>query len=183
MVERWLVWVVAGILLILLEIFAPSFFLLFLGIAAILTGVVSGVLDLSVAAELIIFSILAVLNTFLWALFVRPRLKYAAGTSQDEYVGTPGVAVTDIDSQGGQVMLDTPAIGSRLWEAFADQPISRGTRVLLVRITGNRLYVTPYSPEEAERLQAQSETDQHLLPLQRKFSDLLKDFLDEVFSK
>ncbi len=179
MVERWFIWVVAGILLVLLEIFAPSFFLLFLGIAAVLTGVASLVFELSIAAEFVLFSIFAIANTVLWAIFVRPRLKDAAGTAQEEYLGTPGVAVTDIDRKGGQVMLDTPAIGSRLWEAFAEQPIAAGTKVMLVEIHGNRIRVKPYDAEEAAALQSQQ--PQELLPLRRKFGELLKEFVEDVF--
>ena len=54
-------WLIAGVLLIVLEIFAPGVVFLWIGLAAIVTGVVAWVLpDLAVQWLVIVFAVLSV---------------------------------------------------------------------------------------------------------------------------
>lgn len=53
-------WVIAGVFLLVLELLAPGYFLLWFGIAALVTGAVAFVTALSWQVDLLIFVVLAV---------------------------------------------------------------------------------------------------------------------------
>src|SRR5438309_11772852 len=55
----WL-WLIGGVVLLIAEVIAPGFFLMFIGGAAIVTGLLSMVLPLGIALQLALFAILAV---------------------------------------------------------------------------------------------------------------------------
>ena len=57
----WL-WLIGGVLLLAAEVVAPGFFLIFIGAAAILTGVIALALGLSLAPQLAIFALVAFLS-------------------------------------------------------------------------------------------------------------------------
>lgn len=60
-VEHW-AWLIAGLVLVGLETLAPGVFLVWLGIAAILTGIVDYLLTLSWQASLVTFAALALVS-------------------------------------------------------------------------------------------------------------------------
>ena len=55
----WL-WLIGGVVLLIAELIAPGFFLMFIGGAAIVTGLLSLVLPLGVAIQFAIFAVIAV---------------------------------------------------------------------------------------------------------------------------
>jgi membrane protein implicated in regulation of membrane protease activity len=57
---EWL-WLIGGVVLLIAELIAPGFFLVFIGGAAIATGFASLLLPLSVPLQLAIFAVLAFL--------------------------------------------------------------------------------------------------------------------------
>lgn len=61
----WL-WVVTGIALAALEIFLPSFFMLWLGLSAILVGAASLFLPLDLTAQLFLWAILSIFCLVAW---------------------------------------------------------------------------------------------------------------------
>lgn len=71
-------WFVLGGLLLLAEIAAPGAFLLWLGIAALVTGVLAYVIDLTWQTEVLIFAALAVI-----AVLVGRRVAPAPGKASD----------------------------------------------------------------------------------------------------
>jgi membrane protein implicated in regulation of membrane protease activity len=71
-------WFVLGGLLLLAEIAAPGAFLLWLGIAALVTGVLAYVIDLNWQMEVLIFAALAVI-----AVLVGRRVAPAPGKASD----------------------------------------------------------------------------------------------------
>jgi membrane protein implicated in regulation of membrane protease activity len=71
MVEYWHWWVLATILLIL-EVFAPGAFMLWMGIAAAVIGALLLIApDLTLEVQLLAFSILSVASIVGWRLYVR----------------------------------------------------------------------------------------------------------------
>ena len=54
----WL-WMIGGILLLIAEIIAPGFFLVFIGVAALATGAFTLLFDMPLAFQLILFTIYA----------------------------------------------------------------------------------------------------------------------------
>jgi membrane protein implicated in regulation of membrane protease activity len=138
---EWL-WLIGGVVLLIAELIAPGFFLVFIGGAAIATGFAALLLPLSVPLQLAIFAVLAFL-----AARVGGRHAYAMryDYSPDPFLndrarrllGRVVVATQPIDSNGGRVR-----VGDSEWSARGG-PAAPGDRVRIVDIEGNCLKVEP----------------------------------------
>jgi membrane protein implicated in regulation of membrane protease activity len=137
----WL-WLIGGIVLLIAEVIAPGFFLMFLGAAAFATGLLSLLLPLSVPLELAVFALLAV-------IFVRVGGRRAYSTKYDystdpllndragRLLGKVVTVVQAVDGNGGRVK-----VGDGEWSARG-APAAVGDRVRIVDIDGNCLKVEP----------------------------------------
>ena len=137
----WL-WLIGGVLLLAAEIIAPGFFLMFIGAAAIATGLLALVLPIGIAVQLALFALL----TFA-VVRVGGRRAYASryDYSSDPHlndragrlIGTVVVVVEAVDKHGGRVR-----VGDSEWSARG-QPAAAGERVRIVDVEGNCLKVEP----------------------------------------
>jgi membrane protein implicated in regulation of membrane protease activity len=138
---EWL-WLIGGVVLLIAELIAPGFFLVFIGGAAIATGFAALLLPLSLPLQLAIFAVLAFLSAR-----VGGRHAYAMkyDYSPDPFLndrarrllGRVVVATQPIDSNGGRVR-----VGDSEWSARGG-PAEAGDRVRIVDIEGNCLKVEP----------------------------------------
>ena len=134
----WL-WAIGGLLLLIAEIVAPGFFLVFLGVAAIATGLFTLLFDLSLAPQLILFVIytaLAVMIGKRW--YAEPdHADQSIGLNQpsDRMVGKSVMVVDPVDEHGGRVR-----VGDGEWSARGG-PAAAGARVRVVAVDGNCLVV------------------------------------------
>jgi membrane protein implicated in regulation of membrane protease activity len=138
---EWL-WLIGGVLLLIAELIAPGFFLVFIGGAAIATGLVSMLVGIPIAAQLAIFSILAFLSARVGG---RYAYSYRYGYSSDpllndrvrRMLGKVVVVVEPVDANGGRVR-----VGDSVWSARGG-PAAVGDRVRIVDVEGNCLKVEP----------------------------------------
>src|SRR2546421_9038552 len=83
----WL-WLIGGVLLLIAELIAPGFFLIFIGAAGIATGVLALLLHLPVALQLAIFAIIAIIaGRFGGRRFYASRYDYSADPLLNDRVG------------------------------------------------------------------------------------------------
>ena len=66
-------WIIGGVVLLVLEVLAPGQIFLWLGVSAIVVGLIGFVADISWQAEFIIFGILAVACVVIYKRYVRGR--------------------------------------------------------------------------------------------------------------
>ena len=135
----WL-WLIGGVVLLIAEVIAPGFFLIFIGAAGIATGFLSLLLGLPTALQLAVFAVLAFLS-----VRVGGRRAYASryDYSADPDLNNPAkrllgrvvVVVQPVDSHGGRVR-----VGDSEWSARGS-PAAVGERVRIVDIDGNCLKV------------------------------------------
>ena len=110
------IWAIAGILLLIAEIIAPGFFLVFVGAAAIATGLFTLLFDLGTGAAAGLFAIYAVLAVMIgkrW--YGEPHggdQRHAINEPAKRLVGKTVTAVTDVDDHGGRVR-----VGDGEWNA------------------------------------------------------------------
>ena len=137
----WL-WLIGGIVLLIAEVIAPGFFLMFIGAAAIATGLLSLLLPANVPLELAIFAVLAVILVRVggrrayaskYDYSTDPLLNDRAG----RLLGKVVTVVQPIDAHGGRVR-----VGDGEWSARG-VPAAVGERVRIVDIEGNCLKVEP----------------------------------------
>ena len=135
----WL-WLTGGVLLLIAEVIAPGFFLMFVGAAAILTGLIAFLVPGLMIIQVAIFAILAVTIARYWG-----RRAYAAryDYSPDPFLnnrvgrmlGQVVTVVEPVDKHSGRVQ-----VGDSVWSARGG-PAAVGDRVRIVDVDGNCLKV------------------------------------------
>ena len=134
----WL-WAIGGVLLLIAEVLAPGFFLLFVGAAALATGAFTLLFDLGLAPQLALFALYTVLAVMLGTRF------YAQPDTADQnlklndpskrLIGKSVVVVDPVDEHGGRVK-----VGDSEWTARGG-PAAAGERVIVTGVEGNCLTV------------------------------------------
>lgn len=139
-IEPWHWWLIAGILLCILEVFTGDLLLLGLGLAA-LGGSLSAASEATVSWQIGTFAISALIFVF----GVRPIAKkhlYKTSDSRATNVGAlidrVGVVVESIDGHG---MAGRVKLGAEEWRALAEVPISVAEHVIVERVEGATLFV------------------------------------------
>ncbi|MBL8651987.1 MAG: NfeD family protein [Sphingopyxis sp.] len=132
-------WLSLGVLLAAAEIIAPGFFLIWVGVAAIVTGIVAWVVDISVPVQLGIFAVLA----FIALYSARKWLRDNPITSTDPLLNQRGGRLV------GEVLTLTKAIedgrgrakvGDGEWPVRGPDA-AEGSRVRVVSADGGVLVV------------------------------------------
>ena len=140
-VDYWHWWILAGILL-LIEVMAPSFFFLWLSIAAAITGLVLLVVpELGWQYQLMVFSGLSVVSI---ALFRRYQRRNPATTDQpalnrrgEQYIGRTFTLEQPVVNRIGTLQVDDST-----WRITGND-LPAGTRVTVTGVDGVVLEITP----------------------------------------
>ena len=139
--ESGWIWAIGGILLLIAEIIAPGFFLIFIGAAAIATGIFALLFDLGLAPQLVLFALYAGLAVMIgkrW--YAEPDggdQRHAINDPARRLIGRTVTVVTDVDDHGGRVR-----VGDGEWNARGG-PAAAGERVTVTGVEGNCLMVEP----------------------------------------
>jgi membrane protein implicated in regulation of membrane protease activity len=138
-------WLVLGMVLAGIEIFVPSFTILWFGVGALLVGATLYFVDLSTAWQLMLWAISSGLFTWGWFHFFRNRApnRTMAGLSREAMLGeTAQVIIAPHGDKRGTVRFATPKLGAEEWEFICEQPVAVGDRVAVQDVSGNTLIVT-----------------------------------------
>jgi membrane protein implicated in regulation of membrane protease activity len=139
----WL-WLIGGVVLLIAEVIAPGFFLVFLGAAAIATGLFTVLFDLGAAPQLALFALYALLAAMIGRRFYANRTADSTDPLLNDragrLVGKIVTVVAAVDEHTGRVR-----VGDGEWSARGG-PAAVGERVRITGVDGNCLKV------EAERL-------------------------------
>jgi len=134
----WL-WMIGGVVLLIAEIIAPGFFLIFIGVAALATGAFALLFDLGTASQLALFALYAVLAVMVGRRFYSPAsVEGNDGLLNDrsaQLVGKVVAVVAAVDEHGGRVR-----VGDSEWNARGG-PAAPGDRVRITGVEGNCLKV------------------------------------------
>ena len=138
-------WLVLGMILIMAEIFVPSFTIFWLGLGGlVVAGLVLLFEDITLTWQLFIWAIASCIFTFLWFKFIRPRMtdRTRAGIAREAAIGETGQVIrAPEDGRRGMVRFTTPLLGSDEWSFICDVAVSAGDRVTVADISGNTLVV------------------------------------------
>ncbi len=137
--QAWQIWMIIGIICIVIEIFDPAFFFLSLGVAAIITGLISFGVK-STALQIIIFAVLSFL-AFLSMRKLGKKILSTPGNETNVFAlkGKLGIVTKEIPDHGkGSVK-----VGGEEWSAIAkdNQLIKLNSKVNVIDIEGNKLIV------------------------------------------
>jgi membrane protein implicated in regulation of membrane protease activity len=133
----WL-WAIGGVLLLIAEVIAPGFFLVFIGAAAIATGLFTVLYDLGLVAQLGLFAIYSALFVLIFKRWYGEPEGPAAGTINEpagRLIGRSVTVVETVDDHGGRVR-----VGDGEWNARGG-PAAPGDKVRVTSVEGNCLIV------------------------------------------
>ena len=133
-------WLVVGLVLMALEVAAPGVFLFWRGLAAMLTGLLSGAIHMSWEIQLIAFAVLALAAVPLWRRVAR---KHTAASRSNPFLNKRSDALVGRVFTLEKPIVDgagTVRIDDTIWRvAGPDAPA--GSRVRIVRADGASLTV------------------------------------------
>ncbi|NEW61525.1 NfeD family protein [Sulfurovum sp. bin170] len=137
----WWHWIIFGILLITVEIFIGTFFMLGLGVAAIIVGAIVFFYPLTLEIELIIWMLLSLVSIAIWFKYLRDKSVENSGQSNYS-LKTRGTIEEPISAYGrGKVKFDRPVLGNTIWHATANHDISLTSRVKIIEVKGQLIEV------------------------------------------
>ncbi len=141
-IDMWIYWVIAGIILVIAEIFTPGFVLALIGAASIITGVFAW-FGFNSYVQLFVFGVSNLI------LFVYVR-KIIAGTFRDKGDG-PRTNYMALEGRKGKVVSKVSEhlhgevkIGGEIWYAVPVDPeksYENGSDVIVSKLEGNKVYV------------------------------------------
>ncbi len=147
-IEAHWVWITLGLVLAALEMLVPGVFLIWLAVAALVTGVLTGLLDLSLAAQVIDFVFLSLIAVFSARRFLRDRPIESADPLMNHrgarLVGETAQVVQAIEHGSGRIH-----VGDSEWIAHGPD-VPNGARVRIVGSQGSILLVEPVGLIEAK---------------------------------
>jgi len=136
----WL-WTIGGVLLLIAEIIAPGVFLVWIGIAAIVTGLFALLFGIGVAGQLGLFALYAVLAVMAGRRFYAVKGVEHSGPGLNNpsarLIGRRVVVVQPVDEDSGRVR-----VGDSEWSARGG-PAEPGQKVRITAVEGNCLIVEP----------------------------------------
>lgn len=146
MLEPWH-WLVLGFLLMIAEIFIPTFASLWFGAAAVIVAALSWLLPVPVVAQVLIWLALSVLFMFAWIKYIKPLSvnRTKAGLGGSVIVGETGMIVLKPQAnKPGVIRFNVPIVGADEWPCRTEgEPVEIGDRVVVTSIIGNELIVAP----------------------------------------
>ena len=137
--ELWLVWIIAGVIFFIIELFAPALFFLNLAIAAFF-GAIAAYCELAGIWQILIFGIVAcILICFLRPLLVKNVKTEDSTTGLDEkYLGQKAKTIKKTDANDGRI-----TIYGEEWVARSTDgsEIEEGADVKIIRNDGTIFFV------------------------------------------
>ena len=137
-------WLVLGVVLVVAEIFIPSFTIFWFGLGAIVVGLLMTLVTLSFTAQILIWTVSSVAFTALWFKYLKPKMtdRTSAGISRDAAIGEAGQVIkAPTEHSRGQVRFTTPVLGDDEWDFISDDDVRIGDRFFIKEISGNTLIV------------------------------------------
>jgi len=135
----WMIWVGIGIICVIIEIFTPGFFFMSIGVGAIITGLLAGLVT-NLPLQILIFAVV----TFIIFITTRKWSKKLFASSAETtnvaaLIGKTGVVTKEIPADGrGYVK-----IGGEEWSAISQngRQIGKDKKIVVEKVDGNKLVV------------------------------------------
>ncbi|TSB23134.1 NfeD family protein [Psychrobacter sp. YGAH215] len=145
MLEPWH-WLVLGFVLLIIEMFVPTFASLWFGGAAIIVAALAWLLPISVSLQIIIWLVLSAIFLLAWFKFIRPLSvdRTKAGLGGSVIIGETGMIIVAPQlERAGVVRFSVPIVGAAEWMCrTSGEQVAVGDRVIVTDIVGNELIVS-----------------------------------------
>ena len=140
----WWHWAVLGIVLMLLELAIPAFFVIWFGAGAVVVALALLLFPcLPLAGQVALWTVCSLILVWLWFKVFRPGVhKTRIGMSSGQFAGEVGlIAKEAAPFANGQIRLQRPILGADTWECISDEELHIGDRARVVAVEGNLIKV------------------------------------------
>ncbi|MDG1164773.1 MAG: NfeD family protein [Porticoccaceae bacterium] len=141
-------WLVLGVLLIVAEIFVPSFTILWFGLGALVVGLVALLVAIPFSMQVLLWTVFSIVFTILWFKLVKPKMvdRSNSGLARESAIGESGQVIKlPAGETNGKLRFSTPILGEDEWEFSCDAEVALGDRLHIKEISGNILVVAKLS--------------------------------------
>lgn len=141
-------WLTFGMVLIIAELFIPSFTLIWFGLGALLVGVLSWFgFQPDLKFQLLLWILLSVGFTLAWFRWIKPlsKDKTKAGIAREALLGERGLLIKVPGEMGarGECRFSVPILGADTWPCLLDGEARVGDTVIVIDVLGNAVRVRP----------------------------------------
>ena len=145
MIEPWHR-LVLGFVLLIVEMFVPTFASLWFGAAAIIVAALLWLIPIPVSVQIIIWLVLSAIFLVAWFKFIKPLSvdRTKAGLGGSVIIGETGmIIVAPQPERAGMVRFSVPIVGAAEWMCRTrGEQVAVGDRVVVTDIVGNELIVS-----------------------------------------
>lgn len=137
-------WLVLGMVLMAVEIVAPSFIFLWFGAGAIVVGIVDVFFPLPLTWQILLWTTTSLLFVVLWFKCIRPLAidKTTAGLGGQTIINETGIVISlPQGNEKGEMRFSVPKLGNEQWRFISEDTLALGDRVRVVSVSGNSLIV------------------------------------------
>ena len=141
---EWWHWMVVGVVLVLMELAIPAFFVIWFGLGALVVGLIMIIApSIPLGGQISIWIAASIAFIALWVKVFRAHVhRTRVGLSTGQFAGEVGLVTREIRPfQKGQIRFQKPILGAEAWDAIADEEISPGERVHVLDVEGQILRV------------------------------------------
>ena len=135
-------WLAFGFALLAVEVLGTAGYFLWLGISAILVGIIFALVPIGWQFQWITFAVLSVITTWIW--WRKQRQTDSVGDEQrdlnqkqKQLIGKTVILDEDFPEGRGRIK-----IGDTTWPATSEQPLKAGTKVQVDSVDGITLVIT-----------------------------------------
>lgn len=134
----WVIWFVIAGLLFIAEMLTVTFYLLWLGIGAVVGGLIALFVPNSLLLQVVIASIVSLVLT-IFTKRISKNFREAKGYTDavDQLVGKKGIIVQTITNEANGIV----KIDGDMWTAVSDEPILDGENVIVVKRSSTVVHV------------------------------------------
>ncbi|WP_138754680.1 NfeD family protein [Paenibacillus sinopodophylli] len=127
--ELWAIWLVLAGILLVVEMLTLTFYLLWLGVGAIVAAILDWIWPGSLVLQLLVASII-VLVLMVFTKPITRRFQLAAGFTDavDELVGKHGIVLEEIGADSPGIV----KVGNETWSALSTEKLTKGEAVVVI---------------------------------------------------
>ena len=138
----WWHWEALGLGLIALEMFVSTFFLIWFGLGALLTGLAAVLLPLSFTTQILVWTTASAGMVAAWLKYFKSPDRTGSGQAKEGVLGVTGLVTRPVTETGeGEILFQRPVLGADRWPVVADAPIAAGERARVVDVLGQTLKI------------------------------------------